>query len=103
MMSYQLTPSAETDVEGIWDYLANDSIEIADRVVGSIKSAFDLIGRNPGVGHVRRDLTAQLVLFWPVGSYLVIYREFEQRVEVLAVVHGARDNPLFLAERAPNP
>jgi plasmid stabilization system protein ParE len=35
MKRYVLTPSATKDVNDIWDYIANDSIEAADRVLRS--------------------------------------------------------------------
>jgi plasmid stabilization system protein ParE len=55
----------------------------------------------PGIGHKREDLTAYPVLFWTVGSYLIIYRTRAdgQPVEIVAVTQGSRDTPAFLRRR----
>jgi plasmid stabilization system protein ParE len=71
----------------------------ADQWIGRLFDAFDAIGNTPGIGHKREDLTASPVLFWPVGSYLVIYRATSRPVEIVAVTQGARDIPAFLQRR----
>jgi plasmid stabilization system protein ParE len=44
------------------------------------------------LGHRREDLTARAdVLFWPVYSYLIIYRPGRRPIEILRVLHGKRD------------
>jgi antitoxin ParD1/3/4 len=45
----------------------------------------------PGQGHTRKDLTDLPVLFWPVGSYLIVYDPEKRPLEILRVLHGARD------------
>jgi plasmid stabilization system protein ParE len=43
--------------------------------------------------------TTYPVLFWPVGSYLIIYRAEHRPVEIVAVTQGSRDIPAFLRPR----
>ena len=74
MSDYILGPDADLDLDDIWEYIAADSVDAADRWIKKLFDAFDAIARNPGIGHKREDLTAYPVLFWPVGSYLIIYR-----------------------------
>jgi len=38
------------------------------------RSSQEALGRTPGMGHRREDLTPYPVLFWPVGACLIIYR-----------------------------
>jgi len=46
----------------------------------------------PGKGHVREDLTSEPgLLFWSVGSYLVVYRARSSPLEVIRILHGHRD------------
>jgi len=45
-------------------------------------NAFEALGRTPGVGHRREDLTSYPVLFWPVGAYLIIYRADRRPIEI---------------------
>lgn len=100
MMGYVLASEVEFDLDEIWEHIALDSVDIADKWIGKFYDAFELIARNPHVGHEREDLAAHPVLFWPVGSFLVIYRHGKETVEVVAAVRGARDIPAFLARRA---
>jgi hypothetical protein len=43
------------------------------------------------VGHVREDLQDLPVKFWPVFFYLVIYKPHAKPLEVLRILHAARD------------
>ena len=99
MSGYILGRDAVLDVEGIWDYIAKDSIDAADRWIDRLYDAFESIGRNPGIGHRREDLTSLPVLFWPVGEYLIVYRSEHSPVEIVAVTQGSRDIPVFLDRR----
>ena len=99
MRKYVLGIAAELDLDEIWEYIAQDNIESADRWVGKLFDAFDAIVRNPGIGHTRHDLTAPPIMFWPVGNYLVLYRVRKEEVEIVAVTQGARDIPSFLRHR----
>ena len=77
-----------------------DDINAADRWIGKLFDAFEALGRMPGIGHKREDLTDYPVLFWPVGAYLVIYRLADQEaVTIIAVTQGSRDIPSFLRRR----
>lgn len=101
MSKYVLGIPAELDLDEIWEYIAEDNIESADRWVGRLFDAFEAIARNPGIGHTRQDLTAHPILFWPVGAYLVLYRARKEKVEIIAVTQGSRDIPSFLKQRNP--
>lgn len=62
-------------------------------------NAFEALGRTPGVGHRREDLTSYPVLFWPVGAYLIIYRADRRPIEIGRLTQGSRDIPAFLRRR----
>ncbi len=100
MSKYLLTPEADEDLAEIWEYIAQDNIEAADRWDGKLRDAFEMLSRSPRLGHTRKDLTDLPVLFWPVGAYLILYRVRNKRLEIVAVTQGARDIPSFLRERA---
>ena len=61
--------------------------------------AFEKLGGTPSMGHKRDDLTKYPLLFWPVGSYLIIYRSDHTPIEIVAVTRGSRDIPAFLHRR----
>lgn len=51
-----------------------------------------MLARNPYIGHRRDGLTSREdVLFWPVYSYLIIYRPATKPLDILRILHGARD------------
>ncbi len=100
MSGYVLGAAAVLDLEDIWDYIAKDSSDAADGWIAKLFGAFEAIGRAPGIGHRREDVTAYPVLFWAVGAYLIVYRaRQEQPVEIVAVTQGSRDIPGFLRRR----
>lgn len=99
MSGYVLSADADCDLDEIWEYIAADNIEAADRWIGKLFDAFESLGQTPGMGHRREDLTRHPVLFWPVGAYLVIYRAGSGPIEIVAVTQGSRDIPAFLSRR----
>ena len=98
MKGYVLGGDAARDLEDLWDYIAEDNVGAADRLIARLFKAFEKLGRFPRLGHKREDLTPFPVLFWPVGSYLIIYRD-RTPIQIVAVVHGSRDIPVFLRRR----
>ncbi len=98
MSGYILNVDADLDLDDIWDYIAADNVD-ADRWIAKLFDAFDAVGRSPGMGHKREDLTEYPVLFWPVGAYLIIYRAVHRPIEIVAVTQGSRDIPAFLQRR----
>jgi len=94
-----ISPEALADLQTIYDFIASDSLESADRVAEEFFSAFDRLAALPQSGHSRPDLTSRDVRFWPVRSYLVIYRESADSVQVVAILHGSRDIPSVLESR----
>lgn len=91
MKRYVLTPSAKRDVNEIWDYIANDSIEAADRVLDALESAMIKLAKSPGIGHWREELADQRHRFLLVYSYLIVYRHEAKPLQIVRVLHAARD------------
>lgn len=88
---YQVTPEAQTQIDAIGVFIAQDSVDAALRVLDSLEEAFEQLADMPDIGHTRADLTDKPVKFWAVFSYLVIYDPASDPVRIVAVVHGARD------------
>ena len=99
MSGYVLGIDAAQDLENIWEYIAVDKIDAADRWIGKLFDAFEALARTPSMGHRREDLTDYPVLSWPVGAYLIIYRAEARPIEIVAVTQGSRDIPSFLRRR----
>ena len=88
---YQLTASAQRDVDQITDFIAEDNVDAALRVHEALESAFRHLAEMPEMGHTRADLTVRPVKFWSVYSYLIVYDPARAPLTVVAVLHGARD------------
>ena len=103
MKRYVLTSAAKQDVNDIWDYIASDNIEAADRVLDGLESAMNKLAKNPDLGHWREDLADKRHRFWLVYSYLIVYRHETKPLQIVRVLHAARDvqNILGLSPEEP--
>jgi toxin ParE1/3/4 len=89
---YILAPEAVHDLVDIWRYIKDQSsLAMADRVESVIRDKIAFLSQNPGAGHWRRDLTESNVKFFPVYSYLIVYRPERTPLEVVSLLHGRRD------------
>jgi plasmid stabilization system protein ParE len=77
-------------IEEIVAYIARDSADVANRVETALFKAFDLLARNPGLGHTRSDMTSRPLKFWSVHSYLIAYDAATAPLEIVAVFRGSR-------------
>src|SRR6267378_3293521 len=91
MKRFILTPRARQDVSEIWDYIADDNIEAADRVLAALESAMIKLAKNPGIGHWREELSDKRHRFFLVYSYLIVYRHETKPLQIIRVLHAARD------------
>jgi plasmid stabilization system protein ParE len=94
MNRWSFHPEAVLDLEEIWDFIAEDSIDAADRVVAEILLCVENLTPFPDQGHRRRDLTSCPLRFVVVHQYLIAYAPDE--MWVIAVMHGRR-NPRVMA------
>ena len=99
MTKHVLSVDAELDLDQIWEYIAEDNIEAADRWIAKLFDAFESLAQAPGMGRKREDLTALPILFWPVGAYLILNRVQNEWIDIVAVTQGGRDIPTFLIQR----
>jgi plasmid stabilization system protein ParE len=86
-----VSAAARQDLRDIQSYIAADNVEAARKVMRELRSAFRKLAQNPLLGHTRLDLTNQPVRFWPVYSFLIVYRSNTPLLEIVRVVHGSRD------------
>lgn len=87
----QLTWQAEQDVDQVWECIADDNVDAADRVLDRLTEAFQQLADNPGIGHYREELGGTLCRFWLVYSYLIVYLPKSDPLQIVRVVHAARD------------
>jgi plasmid stabilization system protein ParE len=99
---YVLSPEAVEDIEEIRSYLLDaTTVPVARYVLRELREQIKFLAKNPGAGHLRHDLTEQPVKFWPVFSYLIVYRSDKRPIEVVRVLHGNRDLGVILKNDNP--
>ena len=99
MSSYRFTPEAADDLLDIWSFIARDNPRAADRVETAVFQACDMLAGSPLAGQVRKDLTSLPLRFWvmhPYPNYLIVYDPETKPVQIIRIVHGARDLPVVL-------
>ncbi len=90
MAVVRLTPRAERDLKDIWITIASDNLAAADRLLARIADKLEHLARHPEIGVPRPDIDVRARMLVE-GNYLVLYEVTPQAVEVVAIVHGARD------------
>ena len=92
MWTLERSFAARSDLIEIWDYIAAENTDAADRQLDRIESFFQLLKKKPNIGRYRSDIEQGLRGFTK-GQYLILYRLNEKRnvVEIIRVVHGMRD------------
>lgn len=89
-----ITEIARADLGDIWDYVAHDGPERADRLLDTIVTKCQLLERFPDIGRPRTELAPALRSI-TVGRYIVFYRNTAEHVEVIRILDGWRE---FLPE-----
>jgi len=72
---------------------------LANRIESEFDVLFASLGRTPGQGHSRKDLTKRPVLFFPLYSFLVVYLPDAKPLRILGVLRGKRNVKHILKER----
>lgn len=91
MARYVLSPQAHEDLRGLRDYIVQDNPAAARRVLNELREAMRRLAQMPELGHVRQDLAEEALRFWPVRSYLIIYRPDAKPIQIVRVLSGYRD------------
>jgi toxin ParE1/3/4 len=90
MPRFLRSAEAEEDLLKIWLDIAQDNPRAADKMLRHIDEKCVLLAENPKLGRALPELREGMRR-WPVGQYLILYRELSDGVEVVRVVHGKRD------------
>jgi len=91
-----LKPQADRDINNQFEYIAKDNLEAAIRFYEAAFRSFDVLLTNPNIGPSRdfEDPVLKDIRIWLVKGfekYLIFYRATDDLVEVLRVLHAARD------------
>ncbi len=90
MAQVRHTGLARRDLLDIWLSIARDNPGAADRVYDRLEARVHILERYPQVGPARPDIAsdARMLVERP---YLILYRVIPEGVQIVRVLHGARD------------
>jgi toxin ParE1/3/4 len=86
------TSQANLDLTEIALRIAEENPIASDRWLDSIHEKCQLLARMPDLGRKRPELAPDLRGL-PVGNYIIFYRPVSEGIQVIRVLHGARDIP----------
>ena len=89
MKPVKLTEPAVQDLEEIYDYIALDNIDAAERLKNRLQKRWRAAAENPGTGRKRNELQPNLRSVRE-GNYLIFYHQLDEGIEIVRILHGAR-------------
>jgi toxin ParE1/3/4 len=98
------TSKSRADIDEIAEYIASDNLDAAIESCLAVEDAVEKLAEMPGMGQRREFKNPAIgsIRSWPVkgfGKYLIFYRPSPEGIEVLRIVHGARDIDMLLQDR----
>lgn len=78
----------------IWVFIAADDENAADGLLDRLEEAFVLLAENRRIGRARPELAPGIRSF-AVRRYVIFYQAVEDGIEIVRVIHGARDIEAF--------
>lgn len=100
---FEFTTQAIEDLDDNWWFVAEESVEAAERVETEIVETCRNLAVYLRIGHSRLDITPLPVRFWTLPrfpNYTVVYRP-AAKLQVLAILHGKQDPKQILRDRPP--
>lgn len=83
------TAKAVAHLAEIRRFIAADKPDAAARTAARILQAVELLAAHPHLGHPGRQPNTREIIV-PGTPYLIAYRMCAERLQILAVLHGAR-------------
>ena len=90
MSRYEFAVQAAGDLGEIQEFIARDSPARADGFLDRLEAACQRLADMPGMGRAWPGLGPGVRRF-PVGEYLIYYRPGSDGIEIVRVLHGARN------------
>jgi len=99
MSAYSLTSLAKADLKHIWKWIAADNRKAATEVKKDILDACAMLARQPEMGGLQPDWSSRPLRFYVVRrNYGIVYYPTAKPLEILRVIHAARDIAEVLRE-----
>lgn len=90
MSRIEISRRALADLDNIWEFIATDNIRAADETLDRIKVRCSSYANQPELGESRPEIGSDIRSF-SVSWYVIYYRARNKGIEIVRVLHGARD------------
>jgi plasmid stabilization system protein ParE len=95
-----LTSQAQDELESVLrDSAERFSVQTALRLAGRLNEAFERIGQNPKLYRTRRIGDGSEYRSCTIKPFVICYGQVLDKVQIFAIVHGARDLKLLISSR----
>ena len=97
MLKYELSREARRDLDRIWDYVFEQTLNlrIAEKVIWDLRDGLEFLAENPNAGHFRDDLVPKPMKFYSVHDYLILH-QVDEIVKVVRILRASQDIPNVL-------
>jgi addiction module RelE/StbE family toxin len=92
MLRLIVSKRAQKDLDEIANYIAQDDLQAAIKVLDEIQHEFEILSEHPNIGQKRGELTTKPYRFLPVYSYLITYRHDQKELRIVRVLSAYRDS-----------
>lgn len=99
-MKLKVRKAAVEDIQRICDFISSENPEAATRFIDAVDEEFSLLSAHPFLGR-QRHFKIKGIRSWRVRGfekYVIFYEVGAKALEVLRVLHGARDIRSILEE-----
>jgi toxin ParE1/3/4 len=90
MSRAEFMPSAKADLDEIWEYIAEDNVEAANRFIDRLVELAENLALQPSMGRSRAEFSPRLRSI-PYGRFMVFYQPAGKGIEIIRVLAAARD------------
>ncbi len=91
MSDYFLSLDADEDLQDIYTYSEEKwDAKQAEKYTVDLYEAFELIGNNPKMGRLRREL-GQGIRSLPHSSHVIFFMDWQGETAIVRVLHSSRD------------
>ncbi|HSI01761.1 MAG TPA: type II toxin-antitoxin system RelE/ParE family toxin [Reyranella sp.] len=97
-MDIVLSPAAKVELAEIWSSIAIDNPDAADHTIDRIGWGLDRLALFPLSGRARDELSPGLRSYFVRPRHTIFYRTRGEQLEVVHVLHHARDLSRFFPD-----
>ena len=91
MAEIEWSPTAESEFIEILEYITHESPQYALSFYDQVQENLANISEFPEIGRIVPELDEQNVRELIIGSYRLIYRNYTDKIQIIRLLHGARN------------